>query len=105
MNTVLFLKGIAIQRPISFLVNEVMIVRVVPEQPQSNLSSTHLTDEALRARIILFCQVLTIIPRSPKRLLRTPNRISMKIDYVTPRATTYSNREFYLKREICCCSL
>lgn len=48
------------------------------------------------AYYIIFCQVLMIIPRSLKRLLR----ISIKIDYNMLRATTNNNREFYLKWEI-----
>jgi hypothetical protein len=47
----------------------------------SNLKSTDSTNKArcwLRARTVL---LLTIIPGSPKRLLRMPNRTSMKIDF------------------------
>jgi hypothetical protein len=38
-----------------------------------------------------FCQVLTIIPRGLKRVLRIGNRTSIKIDYVTLRAAAVTN--------------
>jgi hypothetical protein len=66
-----------------------------PEQSLSNLSnlsSTHLTNEAkswLRARLILFCQVLTIIPQEPKETPKDPeqdlykNRLRYAMGYYT----------------------
>jgi hypothetical protein len=60
-------------------------------KPTARLAATEwIVDIGLRRALCHFCQVLTIIPGSPKRILGIPSRTSMKIDHVTPRATTHN---------------